>query len=291
MRTQQHWKDVFNVAITDTDVVLEILDARNPIGTHNHMIEDFLVKHRSGEIKLVLILNKIDMIPKNVASAWVQYYKMKNYTIFPVSARFKRGTNHLFHKIRILGKKEIVNALIVGYPNTGKSTFIETLTHNKKKVGTSAQAGFTRSIKKIKLTKNIFLIDTPGVIPIDETDETEIAIKACMTADKVEDPLAVVEAIFDLLSRKQFEELYHIELSENADADELVEKVGRKMGRLMAGGRVNEEEAQKTIIRDWQSNRLRYFMLPPNFNEKIDTIDGTAITDEDEQPDQNEEDE
>ena len=265
MRTSQGWQEVFKSVLGDVDVVLEILDSRNPIGTHNRMVEEFIQKHRPGEINLLLVLNKIDMVPSEVSRAWIAYFRSKNYLIIPVAAKFKRGTEILFHKIRMNAKRDPAHCLIVGYPNTGKSTLIEALTHDKKVIGTSPLAGFTRSIRKVKLNNHLFLIDTPGVIPIDEKNETDMAIKACITADKLEDPMAVVESIFRLLSKDQFRQLYNIDLTDDDGPDELIEKVGRKLGRIIKGGIVNETEVQKTIIRDWQANRLRYYMLPPDW--------------------------
>ena len=89
-----------------------------------------------------------------------------------------------------------------------------------------------------------------------------------MVADKLEDPLAVVEAIFKLLPRRQFEQMYGISLDPIDGPDELIQKIGIKHGRLKKGGIVNEIEVQKMLVRDWQSNRLRYYILPPNMDSK-----------------------
>jgi ribosome biogenesis GTPase A len=286
MRTAKHWQEIFAVALAETDIVLEILDARNPIGTHNLMIEQFLQKNRP-EIKIALVLNKIDMIPKPLVGAWLNYFKGEGYRIYSVSAKYKRGVMNLFSKLRNFQNKNHTNVLIVGYPNTGKSTLIESLTKGEKRVGTSPQAGFTRTIQVIKLTNNIYLIDTPGVIPIDEKNETDIAIKACMTADKLEDPMAVVEAIYKLLPRDQFRRLYSVDLTDQDGPDELIEKLGRKMGRLKSGGLVNEIEVQKAIIRDWQANKLKYYVLPPNYNPEKKPA-AHELEDEEENSDVNE---
>ncbi|MHA1620423.1 MAG: GTPase, partial [Promethearchaeota archaeon] len=177
-----------------------------------------------------------------------------------------KGTLELEGFFRRSVVRSNTNILLVGYPNTGKSSLIEALTKGKKKAGTSSNAGFTRVIQKIKLTEKIYLIDTPGVIPIDESNETEMAIKSCMVADKLEDPLAVVEAIHKLISPAQFAKLYKVEISDDDTLDFIVEKIGKRYGRLKAGGVVNELEVYKLIIRDWQKNRLYYYTLPPNFN-------------------------
>jgi nuclear GTP-binding protein len=267
MKTGKHWQDIFDIAIKETDVVIEVLDSRNPLGTHNTMIEKFLLKNRP-DIEIVLILNKSDIIPLNILNGWKDYFKSEGYTAYSVSAKYHRGVMNLLQQIRKFGTHNKTNILIVGYPNTGKSTLIESLTKNEKKLGTSSNAGFTRAIQKIKLTNNIFLIDTPGIIPFEETNETEMAMKACMIADKLVDPMAVVEAVYKLLPKKKFEKLYKISLEKEDGPEELIFKIGKKHGKLIAGGKVNESEVQKVIIRDFQSNRLRYYTIPPSMQKK-----------------------
>lgn len=268
MKTEKHWKDIFNVVIKETDIVLEVLDARDPEGTHNVMIEEF-VKSNRPEIQTFLVINKADIIPKNILTEWKKYYTQKGYHVFTVSARFNRGILELSRHFRKIVSRSNTNILIVGYPNTGKSSLIEALTKGKKKAGTSATAGFTRVIQKIKLSEKIYLLDTPGVIPIDETNEVEMAIKSCMIAEKLEDPLGVVEAIYSLISSEQFKEVYKIQISNEESLDDIVEKIGQRYGRLKAGGIVNEEEVYKIIIRDWQKNKLYYYTLPPTMDPSL----------------------
>ena len=265
MKTEKHWREIFKIVIQETDIVIQVLDARNPIGTHNLMIEKF-VKNARPEIEIFLVINKSDIIPKNILREWKRYYKKKGYQVFTVSARFSKGILELEGHFRRTVLRANTNILMVGYPNTGKSSLIEALTKGKKKAGTSSSAGFTRVIQKIKLTEKIYLIDTPGVIPIDESDETEMAIKSCMVVEKLEDPLGVVEAIYSLISHSQFAKVYKVEILDDDTLDMIVEKIGKRYGRLKAGGIVNEQEVYKLIIRDWQKNKLYYYTLPPNFD-------------------------
>ncbi len=265
MKTEKHWREIFKIVIQETDIVIQVLDARNPIGTHNLMIEKF-VKNARPEIEIFLVINKSDIIPKNILREWKRYYKKKGYQVFTVSARFSKGIFELEGHFRRTVLRANTNILMVGYPNTGKSSLIEALTKGKKKAGTSSSAGFTRVIQKIKLTEKIYLIDTPGVIPIDESNETEMAIKSCMVVEKLEDPLAVVEAIYSLISHSQFAEVYKVEILDDDTLDMIVDKIGKRYGRLKAGGVVNEQEVHKLIIRDWQKNKLYYYTLPPNFD-------------------------
>ena len=106
-----------------------------------------------------------------------------------------------------------------------------------------------------------------------------------MTADKLNDPLAVVEAIFQLLlHRREFERVYDISLSADDGPPEVIQKIGKKRGKLVKGGLVNEPEVQKLIIRDWQSNKLRYYSEPPSM-KKANLSKSKKDTQEDSQSD------
>jgi nuclear GTP-binding protein len=273
MDTSQHWQDVFKVVLTNTDVVLEILDARNPPGTHNRAIEDFIRQHRP-EVQVLLLLNKVDLIPHRVLVAWLAHFEALGYRIMYISARHNRGILEVLKVLRgirnTLGKKAIT-ATIVGYPNTGKSTLIQGLSENRKKVGISSVAGYTRGIMTIKLSNSLYLVDTPGIIPLNENDETELGLKACMRADKLDDPLAVVEAIWDLVGPAKLSQKYDIALLPGDDVDEFIQKVGRKMGRLKRGGEVNETDTALQLVHDWQKNKIKYYVPPPNLAEAPDS--------------------
>ena len=105
-----------------------------------------------------------------------------------------------------------------------------------------------------------------------------------MTADKVDDPIGVVEAIFQLLPKKKFEDLYGITLEESDTTEELIQKVGIAYGRLRFGGKgeINEEEVAKLIIRDWQNNKLKYFLSPPGWSDDTNISDARSSAEENE---------
>ena len=267
MQTTHHWKDIFQELVDDVDLVLEILDARNPIGTHNSTVEDF-IEDNHVNVELVLVLNKIDLIPRELISEWYQYFQKKGYKVFSTTARYDGGIVKLKKFLQNLPKNEINDVMIVGYPNTGKSSLIESLGKHKKKIGISSKAGFTRSLMKVKLYPHVFLIDTPGVIPFGETDEVDMALKSCMMADKLDDPLSVVEAIFNLLNVVHFNDYYRLNLSKDAKVDDLLHSLGKKFGMLVKGGKINRDAVQKRIIRDWQENNLKYYVVPPTMDKK-----------------------
>ena len=94
MKTTEHWQDVFRVVIKETDYILEVLDARNPLGTHNLMIEEFVKKSRP-EIQIFLVINKVDIIPYRVLQEWLVYFRKRGYRVYHVSSRYNRGIQYL----------------------------------------------------------------------------------------------------------------------------------------------------------------------------------------------------
>ncbi len=291
MQTIKHWKDIFKALKGEISLVLQILDARNPIGTHNTTIEQF-IEENDLNLDVVLVLNKIDMIPRDIVDDWYKFFLKKGYRMFSTTAIYDGGVKKLKKFLRGLPKSKFNNVLIVGYPNTGKSCLIESLSKYKKKVGVSSKAGFTRSLMKVKIYDHVFLIDTPGVIPFNESDEVEMALKSCMMADKLDDPLSVVETIFSLIPINKFNEIYGLDLEEGMGVQDLVQKIGRKLNLLAKGGIIDTDRVIKKIIRDWQSNTLRYYIAPPSPDNEQDSekispnyISDDSESDENESPD------
>jgi len=196
MKTEKQWKEIFSKIINETDLIFEVLDARNPNGTRIYMLEDFVKKNTNK--KLYLILNKIDLIPGNVLQQWIQYFKKDTkYDLFYVSASTNRGLIYFRKQLNRLFLNE-TKAIIVGYPNTGKSSLISALTKGKKKVGISSTAGFTRGVIAYRITPKILLFDTPGVIPLSEEDECELALKDAINPEKVKNKELVIYKIITL---------------------------------------------------------------------------------------------
>ena len=152
-------------------------------------------------------------------------------------------------------KAEIVVG-VLGYPNVGKSSIINALAH-KKKVKVSKKAGTTHGIHWVKVTNEIKLIDSPGVIPLVKGDEVRYGLIGAKT-DKIKDPSIVAHALIKLFLKnnpKNFNEFYGIEINE--DVDDVIEQIGKKKSYLLKGNNVDEFRTSSDIIRDWQSGRLK----------------------------------
>ena len=125
---------------------------------------------------------------------------------------------------------------------------------------TSKQAGFTRGIQKIRLTDEILILDTPGVIPDERyssSDEENIATDAILGARTFSDVKNPEEVIYSLMKRasEKIEKFYGIEAK--GDSEILIEEVGRKKNFLLKKNKVDIDRTARQIIRDWQEGKIR----------------------------------
>ena len=145
---------------------------------------------------------------------------------------------------------------VVGYPNTGKSSVINYLV-GKKSARTSPVAGFTRGIQWIKLSRNFKLIDTPGVIPLQERSEADLAMKATLTS--IQDPETVaVQLISTILqkNKKLLEKKYSIKPKQKPE--EVLEQIAEAKKKLKKKGELDIESAARMVINDWQKGKLKF---------------------------------
>ena len=180
---------VFKTVLSTSDILLYVLDARDPNGTRSREIEREITAADAGSKRLILILNKIDLIPPPVLNAWLTYLRRyfptlplrasnpaPNAKIFDHKALTVKGTSETL--LRALksyaASKQIKRSTtvgIVGYPNVGKSSVINALT---SRLGSSrssstacpvgAEAGVTTALREVKLDNKLELLDSPGIV-------------------------------------------------------------------------------------------------------------------------------
>jgi ribosome biogenesis GTPase A len=235
-----------------SDVVLEILDARFPKETQNKKIEKLIEK--KGK-KIIYVLNKSDLTRKRDLRL--------NPRVF-VSCKNRKGISELrdkikqeASKIRKEGKYNRIQVGVIGYPNTGKSSVINHLI-GRTSAKTGSEAGFTKGIQKLRLSENIHLLDSPGVIPLENysmTDEEKIAQHVKVggrSYNQVKEPELALNEIVKT-EKKVLEKFYKIKFD---DAEDLVEKIGMKRSFLKKGGEVNTDQAARSILKDWQLGKI-----------------------------------
>ena len=268
--TNKHSKPFSKIAeevVNNSEIILEILDARFIDKTRNAAFENLIKKKRK---RLVYVVNKSDLVDH--AQIKKKLNEMKVYPFILISCRKRRGTSELRDRIKIearnvanKGRRGSKNNLgkisvgVIGYPNTGKSSVINLLT-GKSTAYVSSESGFTKGIKKIKLNEDIFLLDTPGIIPYGEDSQTSdenlkkhgtIGIK---NWHKIRDPDIVVT---NLIKKNPglFEKFYNIQA--DGDSEILIEELGKKRKMLKKKGRIDIDRVARLILRDWQESKIK----------------------------------
>ena len=152
----------------------------------------------------------------------------------------------------------------IGYPNTGKSSIINTL--RKKRVCTVAPIpGETKVWQYITLMKRIYLIDCPGVVPPSQGDhEEDILLRGVVRVENVENPAQYIQAVLKRTQTKHIERTYDIKASEyNDDPIEFLSILARKGGRLLKGGEADVDGVAKMVLNDFLRGKIPWFSPPP----------------------------
>ena len=255
--------------IEEADIVVEVVDARDPIGTRNKKLERMVLE--SGK-KLLLVMNKADLVPKE----WAEEYKRKSeIPVVFISARERKGTGILRRELKKIAKminKERVKVALIGYPNVGKSTIINVL-KGKHSVGTAPIPGYTKGKQMIRLTKKIWLLDTPGVVPIDDFDE--LVIKGGFPADKIREPVKpALNVIRRILETRKEALTEKFNITEFEDEEDILRKIGERRGIIREGGVVDIEETARWFLREWQTGRFTLFSTEEKSEEEyIESFD------------------
>ena len=151
------------------DIVIEILDARIPISSQNPNVQK-LIKNK----KKIVILNKADLANENETKKWIKHFEKRKISAILCNSNNGMGTNSVVGKINEMmieerktaqqkGRTKIARAMIIGIPNVGKSSFINRVA-SKSAMKVGNRPGVTKNKQWIRLTNNIELLDTPGVL-------------------------------------------------------------------------------------------------------------------------------
>lgn len=245
------WK-IVDRAIMDSDVVLEVIDARLPELSRNAAAED---KVRRMKKPLIIVLNKCDLISQEKAEKLKKNIKEK--TIFVSSTQY-HGIKILREEIlkAVNFKKEEITVGIMGYPNVGKSSVINALSGGGARV--SSKAGYTRGVQKIKAGASMMLLDTPGIIDLEKKDEITMGVLGAKNSTHLKDPLSVAEKIIGMiLSEKSdtIKKTYQIEYDTD-DTYEILLQIGARLNFKRKGNEIDENKTSAKIIEDWQKGKL-----------------------------------
>lgn len=237
--------------IKEVDLVIEVLDARFPELTRNHQIENRIISNKKD---FFIIINKSDLINKKKSEEIKE--KLKNETkkrVIFISAKERKGINLVRKEIGIIkGQKKEFNIGIIGYPNSGKSTIINILGgKGKGKVGTSKKAGFTRGLQKIRIGQDIYLIDTPGIIPYNQKDEFELFLVGAKNIFQLKD----IETTCIKLIQK-FKPEIEKKFEVDGDEEQMLNQIGQKKKFFSSGGKIDSTKTARFILSSYEKNEI-----------------------------------
>ncbi len=239
------WKVVDEV-ILESDILLEIVDARAVEKTRNPEIEDKV--RRKGKM-LIYVVNKCDLADTAVLAK----IKSKLVPSVFISCKNHRGMVSLKERIIIEAKRlglEKPRVGVLGYPNMGKSSVINALSGTGK-AETSSTAGFTHG-KKYVGARKFYLIDTPGVIPYGENDTVKNAMTGIKTKSKdpENDLLLIMQEHPGIIES-------HFNVPVEEDREETLGKIAVKLNCLKKGKLPDTARASEMILRMLREGKIR----------------------------------
>ncbi|MEZ0247696.1 MAG: GTPase, partial [Thermoproteus sp.] len=245
--------------VEDSDIVLEVLDARDPLATRNVDVEKLA---KALGKRVIVALNKADLIPFEIGLKWKEWFEAQGAPAVFLSAKERLGTRKLMAYIKRLAPAIPVRVAVVGYPNVGKSTIINYL-KGRHVASTSPKPGWTKGEQLVRAKTWLIVVDTPGVIQSSPDDLALAVVQGAVDPGRVDDAVPYAAALIDRVLKLNPKAL-EIYGYRGSSAEEALEYVGRRYGRLMKGGRVNIDEAARRVLVDWIEGKLTYYYEPPS---------------------------
>lgn len=250
------------------DIVIELLDARIPMSSRNPEVDDIV-----GNKKRIIVLNKSDMADPAENRRWIEYFARDNTRVILANSVTGSGLKDVLAASRQLMKEKLdklkskgllvktTRALIIGIPNVGKSTFINKLA-GKGVAQTGDRPGVTKSKQWIKVSKELELLDTPGILWPKFEDE-KVGLYLAFTGaikDEILDVTELAVKLLDVLMVKFQDKLmtrYKLdEIPEGTDSYALLGTIGRKRGFLVSGGEVDLQRTSVMLLDEFRGGKI-----------------------------------
>lgn len=257
--------DKIRESLKMVDIVAEIVDARIPISSRNPVINDIL-----KDFPRLIIFNKVDMADPKETKKWISHFQSQNIPVVEFNSITDKKTDKIYQKARALlhekfernkGKditSDLINMMVVGIPNVGKSTFINNVSKRRgTKVGN--KPGVTRVNQWIKTDSNILLLDTPGVLwpKLDTPDQGQSLAFTGAIKDGNLDLENLTFNLIRLISQrhpKMLKERYGVD--SNQETIEIMDAIGRKVGAISRGNEIDYYKLAVLFLDDFRKLRI-----------------------------------
>lgn len=265
------------------DVIIEILDARIPLASQNPDI-----KQITANKKKIIVLNKSDLANEVETKKWIEFFKKLEITAIATDSNLGKGIKETLKLVQDIMQEELEKAtmkgiknkniriMICGIPNVGKSSFINRMI-NKKSAEVGNRPGVTKQKQWVRISTNIELLDTPGVL-WPKFENQDISLKLAYTGTIKDELLDKTEIAYNLLkyleknNKKELFERYKLTdqeinsiISEDDDTIKLMNLIAKKRGAIISGGEIDYERTSAIILNDFRTGKIGRITL-----EKVD---------------------
>ncbi|MCR5113646.1 MAG: ribosome biogenesis GTPase YlqF [Acholeplasmatales bacterium] len=253
-------------SLAKVDIIFELYDARIPLSSKNPMVDEIV-----GKKPRLVLLNKASIADPKVTKEWIKYYKDKGIVALDIDSINGYNVNKIvsyayevlkdeFAKKEKRGiKSKTIKAMIIGIPNVGKSTLINRLA-KRKAATTGDKPGVTKAQSWIKVTDDLFLLDTPGIL-WPKFEDQMVGVKLAM-AGSIKDDILNLEQI-TLASIKYMKDNYASNLMDRYNITELeddekliLDQICKKRGCLLKGGLLDYDRASVMFMNDLRNTRI-----------------------------------
>ncbi len=249
------------------DIVVEVVDARIPQSSRNPDLDELLAQKPR-----MIVLNKADIADEAATARWVQEFRRKGYAAMTLDCKSGKGIQRfvplmrevLADKIAMWAQKGMegrpIRAMVVGIPNSGKSSLINRLAKGGK-AKVEDRPGVTRDQKWFVVDGGAQLLDTPGVLWPKFEDQT-VAARLAFTGAIRDEVLDSEELAFELTKvllgdyEEQLRARYKLTGELPDDVWEVVQLIGRKRGMLISAGEVDTLRASVMLLDEYRAGKL-----------------------------------